>query len=74
MNNLESKIEENIQDIKLIFPQQLTLAPKQLADLRGISTQTLLRERSKGIGPKFKKGTTIEYPTREIAKWLIKNI
>lgn len=75
MNNFQEEIEKNMQDICTVYPKQLTLAPKELANLRGISIQTLARERTQGIGPAYlQKRTTIEYPIREVAKWLAETI
>lgn len=75
MNDFQEQIEKNMQDIRTVYPKQLTLAPKELANLRGISIQTLARERNQGIGPAYlQKRTTIEYPIREVAKWLAETI
>lgn len=70
-SNTEEEIQKHMQDIICLFPKQLTLSPKQLAELRGTSIQTLRRERQRGVGVAFKeRNNQVEYPVRDVAKWL----
>ncbi len=71
----QETVDQYIADIQNIFPNQLTLSPKELARLRNKSVQTLWRERKKGIGVPYKEQNgNIEYPVREIAIWLHKTV
>jgi len=74
-SSIEKEIRKHIEDINIFFPKQLTLSPKQLAELRGTSIQTLRRERQRGVGIAFKeRNNQVEYPVREIAKWLCSTV
>ena len=64
-------LKTHIKDILEIFPGQLLVSKKQLAQLRTISESTLNREKVKNKGIAFtKEGGQIFYYVRDLAEWL----
>lgn len=68
-------VERHISDIQRIFPRQLMLDKNQLAQIRGISTSSINREKSDARGIPWKEeGGRIMYSVRDIAEWLTQTI
>lgn len=78
MNNkeeIELKIKEGIEDIDNLssnFKKRVTLSQTQVAQILGISDNTVSNLRKKGTGPEFiKVGGRILYSKRSIAEYII---
>lgn len=65
-------IEKHMADLRKLYPTQLLISKKQLAQLRENSESSLNREKENGTGIPYKQEgrSMVMYPLRNIAAWM----